>query len=59
MWPMLQEVVLIETGKIPVKAAIESPLDKLTMIDQRLSDRASIARSGCLTATAWRWGACR
>ncbi len=37
--PMLQEVVLIETGKIPVKAAIESPLDKLTMIDQRLSER--------------------
>ena len=37
--PMLQGVVLQETGKIPVKAAIESPLDKLTMIDQRLSER--------------------
>ena len=33
--PMSQGVVLQETGKIPVKAAIESPLDKLTMIDQR------------------------
>jgi len=37
--PMLQGVVLQETGKIPVKASIESPLDKLTMIDQRLSER--------------------
>lgn len=37
--PMSQGVVLQETGKIPVKAAIESPLDKLTMIDQRLSER--------------------
>ena len=37
--PMLQGVVLQETGKIPVKAAIESPLDKLTMVDQRLSER--------------------
>ena len=36
---MLQGVVLQETGKIPVKAAIESPLDKLTMVDQRLSER--------------------
>lgn len=37
--PLLQDVVLQETGKIPVKASIESPLDKLTMITQRLSER--------------------
>lgn len=37
--PLLQDVVLQETGKIPVKAGIESPLDKLTMIAQRLSER--------------------
>ena len=41
--PMLQGVVLQETGKIPVKAAIESPLDKLTMISQRLSERVDRA----------------
>ena len=35
----LQQVVLVENEKIPVKASIESPLDRLTMIAQRLIDR--------------------
>ena len=36
----LQQVILVENEKIPVKASIESPLDRLTMIAQRLIDRA-------------------
>ena len=35
----LQQVILVENEKIPVKASIESPLDRLTMIAQRLIDR--------------------
>ncbi len=35
----LQQVILVENEKIPVKASIEAPLDRLTMIAQRLIDR--------------------
>ncbi len=39
----LQQVVLVENEKIPVKASIEAPFDRLTMIAQRLIDRVDRA----------------